>query len=1150
MLFYSLHNQIEKLISGASSKQCIRYFDKAQLIGAVSYLVKSKTINLNNRTIFFLTNENTIDEDSDAFEQCGEDVSVIRFRGMPHIPYQGFIPSAGEFKDYFDTLLSIARPFNGVKIIVTSLLSLTHKTAPLSFWQQKIVLKAGDVIEPSELVKSLVNFGLKKSYILDGPGSFSTRGDVFDVHPLGAKPFRIQFFEELIEKINPVEELTNRTINSVSLESVEIGPGIDIISNTEYRQNYSTRIKVSEYNFIERLQERKRITESLQEGRVPPDSLLYFPLFHKLSETILQWPQLQDAFIINSISINLEHEIARWNEQIKQEYSYYLNNRQDARSLSRPEDLYDFEIYNNSLSSLPVLDLFSRGVEDNSPGESVQTVTEFLSSHHLIEKYQHKANALLLGLKEVMKDSGKVFIFTKNPQLVTNIKSHWSTDELNSLEFVDIDIGHGLYFPDQEILILGNDDFNAKRLRRTKRKEISTDFFAEQIATLKSGDFVVYSACGVGKYLGLQNLKDDQNNTDFLVIEYQHGDKVYVPIYKIDQVQKYAEKDTDLSISNLRTNKFSLLKEKIRTSIKKLAFDLIKLQATRKIKKAFSFGPPDQLYRDFEVSFPFQETPDQADAIDRVLNNMQSDFPMDHLVCGDVGFGKTEVALRAAFKAVEDKKQVAVLVPTTILAFQHYNSFKKRMTPFAINVEFISRFKSPKERDEIFERVNQGKVDILIGTHSILNDKLKFYDLGLVIVDEEQKFGVAHKEKLKLLRTNIDFLTLTATPIPRTLQLSFMGLKELSIIKTAPPNRQSVNTFLIFDDDLTIQEAIQREINRGGQVFFVHNKVNDIEFVYQRIKHLVPEAKIVIGHGQLRETELEKVMVDFYEGKYNVLLCTTIIESGIDIPSANTLLINNAQEFGLSQLHQLRGRIGRSDQKAYAYFIIPNRRILSEIADERLKAIQTYSELGAGFSIANRDLELRGAGNILGGEQSGHIAEIGIELYMQLLDDAILELKGEDVLDKNIEISFPFAAYIPTNFIEDPSERIKTYKRLSSARKIEDLEQIQSELSDIYGKIPEELKNYLTTIHMRLIAAKIHLSRLQILQNSMVLTFHQSFLVKHPDSSQRMIQMAVSKKKKYKLIPDYKLQVDLAAGGSPDLFLQEMKDIAQQLNIV
>ena len=669
------------------------------------------------------------------------------------------------------------------------------------------------------------------------------------------------------------------------------------------------------------------------------------------------------------------------------------------------------------------------------------------------------------------------------------------------------------------------------------------------MATLKRGDYVVHAQYGMGKYLGLESLGlVGAIKTDFMTILYQNDDKIYVPVYKFNLVQKYADLDSRHNLDSLRGQRFSIAKSKARKSAQKLAFDLLELQAKRESSQSFAFGPPDKNYEDFESTFPFQETPDQTQAINKVLEDMQKTRPMDRLVCGDVGFGKTEVAMRAAFKAVCDKKQVAILVPTTILALQHHVSFTDRFKAFPIKIEFLSRFKTPKETKLIKEKLEYGEIDIVIGTHKLLSKDIAFLDLGLVIIDEEQRFGVGHKEKLKLLKADVDFLTLTATPIPRTLQLAFLGLREMSLIQTPPPRRQSIKSYIIEEDWKIIQSAIAKELDRSGQVFIIHNRVNDIEQYGSNIAQLVPSAKILIAHGQLPERELEKRIKAFYSREYQILISTTIIENGIDMPNVNTMIVNRADRYGLSQLHQLRGRIGRSDKKAYAYFVIPNKRQLPALSDRKIKALLTYADVGEGFGIAHSDLEIRGGGDILGAQQSGHIENIGLELYTQLLREAVEEQRGQKSISwRDVEITVPFPSFIPKDYIEGDSERLKYYKKVSNARSSEQLKDISAHLKDVYGAFPQELKTLFNILECRLAVQHIGLKHIRVAGNQIYLHFDEKILKENQTLSKNVVEIFLNQLPSCRFSPDFSAAYTASQKVDPLALLDFCRDIAQKI---
>jgi transcription-repair coupling factor (superfamily II helicase) len=613
-----------------------------------------------------------------------------------------------------------------------------------------------------------------------------------------------------------------------------------------------------------------------------------------------------------------------------------------------------------------------------------------------------------------------------------------------------------------------------RRIRRSNKLD-----HAEKIKDyqeLKPGDYVVHVNHGIGKYLGIETLNVAGLHKDYMHIQYAGNDKLYVPVEQIDQVQKYVGSEEKIpKVYSLGGSEWSKVKNKVRTAVADIAQDLIKLYAKRQEAKGYAFHEDTPFQREFEAMFPYEETPDQLRSIEEIKKDMEQGQPMDRLLCGDVGYGKTEVAVRAAFKAIMDGKQVAVLVPTTILAQQHYETFRERFADFPIEVHVLNRFRSRKEQKETIEGLKAGSVDIVIGTHRVLSKDLGFRDLGLLIIDEEQRFGVKHKERIKELKTNIDVLTLTATPIPRTLHMAMMGVRDLSVIETPPENRFPVQTYVIEYSAALVREAIERELSRGGQVYFLYNQVNNIDRMADQIRMLVPEAKIAVAHGQMVDTELERVMLDFLDGEYDVLVSTTIIETGVDIPNVNTLIIYNADKMGLSQLYQLRGRVGRPNRIAYAYFTYQRDKVLSETAEKRLQAIKEFTELGSGFKIAMRDLSIRGAGNLLGAEQHGHIATVGFEMYSQMLKEAVVELQqgvtetkevAEPQLDLNVD------AYLPSEYITDEKQKIELYKKIRSLQTLEQVMDLEEEMEDRFGDLPDPVQNLLRVAKLRAYAWK------------------------------------------------------------------------------
>ncbi|MCO4793090.1 MAG: transcription-repair coupling factor [Bacteriovoracaceae bacterium] len=1082
------------------------------------------------------------------------------YPGLENSPYGGAVSSEVNLFKRFRVLEELQQAKEKL-IIIASFDALPLKVPPKDFFKSfALNIEVSDVISPYELAEKLTEMGYSSSTSVEEPGTFCRKGEVFDIFPLAHNPVRLHYFDDMIEEIFEIDQETQRTLKDSPIENLKIGVSPGAFTQSELSQNLRSALPIPSPKFKEKFEHRKSIFQSLSDGFLFEDYPVYTPLFFKETSTLLNY--LDETTVITlfqeiEISQNFSHLI----DLYESEFELDCEDPESEGLLPSPDHLYDFSFYESltDFSILKVNDVHIVESIDQSTSQQVELHLENSRSwfNRTINPAQPRT--------EYVKD---VFNFIKNEflhkgEIVFSVKTEAGKNEIIHLlelmefpedlkrrvNFVKHRLDKGFYYPSGPVLVISEGDLFSTKQTKTKHvRHQDLDLFAEQLGTLKEGDYVVHNEHGVGKYLGLESLTHGGQEADFVVLEYTSQDKIYVPVYKLNLIQKHADAGSTAHIDSLRTARFSKAKQRAKSGIKKLAIDLLRLQAERQNAHAFSFSPPDHDFKEFELSFPFDETPDQIMAIDDVIDSMQKAKPMDHLVCGDVGFGKTEVAMRASYKAVLDNKQVAILVPTTVLALQHYHSFKERFKDFAVNINFLSRFKSAKESTAIKADLESGELDIIIGTHKLLSDKIKYSDLGLVVVDEEQRFGVGHKEKLKVLKKSVDFLTMTATPIPRTLQLAFLGLRNLSLIKTAPPKRQSIKTYLIKEDDRTIQAAIEKELVRGGQVFIVHNKVQDMENYVAHIKELVPDAKIIFAHGQLPEKELESRMQKFYNNEFQILVSTTIIESGIDIPNANTMIIDRADTFGLAQLHQLRGRIGRSDKKAYAYFVIPKNRNLTQIAEKRLKALQTYAEVGSGFNIATCDLEIRGAGDILGGEQSGHIEAIGLELYMELLKEAIAELKGEKrVGNKNIEISAPFPSYIPNDYIEDSGVRLKTYKKLSNCTDLNSLKTMEDDLLDIYGTQPGPLLNLFSLLESRNILQETGLSSLKVVGSAVVMQFDKVILESDIQLRNKIVEIFLSNPKKYQFTPDYKVHYAHGEEVDRDALISIAKNIAEQI---
>lgn len=1097
----------------------------------------------------------------ESLKKTCPDHNVSLFPGLDISPYSGVIPSESSLFHRFkvlDNIIDSPKP----SIILATFESLSLKIPDKSFFiENSFSIEVTDICPPLDLAKKLVERGYSSSTTVEEAGTFSLKGEIFDVYPISGKPVRIHYFDDMVEEIYAIDLQTYKTNRDLSYEVVKICPSPLIFSRAPFSTKLRENIPMPGPQFRNKFNVRKKIFNQLIDNHLFEEYPSFTPLFVKDSTTLLEYFDSTKTFVHVIEKMQTSQNQYEYFDDLRE--SYELNNTDSSNEslLPSPDKLYDLKV-SEHLNLFPVITINELEItenDDHSLKNKIELTLE-KSKHYINQNINPALNRpdyikeSLSFLKKEFELSGHIIITTQSENSKKEILHlidilNFNETIKSRIHFLNFKIPEGFYYKHEKLLVLSDSDFFTVKKKKTKaHKKQDIDLFAEQLATLKQGDYVIHSEHGLGEYIGLESLEVGGNKTDYLVILYKGNDKIYVPVYKMNLIQKHADSEASLKPDSLRTNKFEALKAKARNSVKKLAFDLLKLQAERQSSSAFSFSAPDHEFKEFELAFPFEETPDQTQAINDVVDSMQKSSPMDHLVCGDVGFGKTEVAMRAAYKAVLDQKQVAVLVPTTVLAMQHFNSFCKRFSNFPVNIEIISRFKTAKQVKEVIEKLEQGKIDILIGTHKLLSEKIKYKDLGLVVVDEEQRFGVSHKEKLKLLKSSVDFLTLTATPIPRTLQLAFLGIRDLTLIRTAPPRRQSIKTYLIKEDDKTIQTAIRKELNRGGQVFIIHNRVNDIEQYTAYIKDLVPESKIVFAHGQLSEKELESRMEAFYSGAYQILIATTIIESGIDIPNANTIIVNKADMFGLSQLHQLRGRIGRSDRKAYAYFVVPKNKILTTVAEKRLKALHTYSEMGAGFKIASCDLEIRGAGDILGASQSGHIEAIGLELYMELLKEAIFELKGEkQIFKKDIEVTTPFPSYIPNYFITDSSDRLKYYKKLSNCVDIDHLEDLRDELQDIFGIIPQELNNLLTLLEVRINLQHCGLKKVQVAGRIINLNFEKSFLESNKVLRDNVVDLFLSRPKIYQFTPDFKVIYSHTSEVSPTDLLDFAKDIAEKI---
>lgn len=978
------------------------------------------------------------------------------------------------------------------KIIVTSIETLSTYYTPIDIIKSNyFYLSLQDEVDINLLARNLVQSGYERVDIVENKGQFSVRGGIIDVFSTTSPlPHRIELFGDEIDSIRTFNVASQRSIDKV--DKIEIFPAREIVLSKEVIGNAIEKIKndfeksknklqnKEDKNFLEKLTTVINANvEALKERGTFETIDGYLNYFYEEPSTLIDY--LKEPLILLDDIQRCIGKLESTYFEFQEDFNSFLNRGDilpgQGNLLLNKDELYE----NIEKSSLITLNTFSRSTTIFSP-KSMVTISQItLHSYQgklelliddIIEKRQRGFNVVILSgtrprgerLVETLRDKDIESIYKDNIDLLDSKVVVTFGNQLKGYEF-----------PEQKLCIISDKEvFGAAKKHKKKRVSKGVGKI-KSFTELKPGDYVVHVNHGIGIYKGIKQLEIKDVIKDYLEITYTGDDTLFVPVEQLDLVQRYIGTEGKApKVNKLGGGEWQKAKNKVRSSINEIAEDLVKLYSARAAIKGYSFCGDTPWQKQFEEEFPYEETPDQLVAIEEIKKDMEEDKPMDRLLCGDVGYGKTEVAIRAAFKAVMDGKQVAFLVPTTILAEQHYKNFIQRFSDFPVKIDMISRFRTAAQQKNTLKATKEGNVDIIIGTHKLLSKSVEFKDLGLLIIDEEQRFGVTHKEKIKNLKKNIDVLTLTATPIPRTLHMSLTGVRGISVIETPPEERYPVQTYVTEYNDQLIRDAIMREINRGGQVFFVYNRVETIMDMAQYLSDLLPETKIVIAHGQMGERDLEQVMVEFMKGEYQILLATTIIETGIDIQNCNTMIIYDADKMGLSQLYQLRGRVGRTNRIAYAYLTYRKDKVLSEAAEKRLKAIKEFTELGSGFKIAMRDLEIRGAGNLMGSAQHGHMATIGYDLYCKMLEDTIKIIKGEidkDPVETVIEIKVD--AYIPSSYIEDEVQKIEVYKKIASIESKEELFDIRDELIDRFSDIPPSVNNLMEIAYIRTLTRKI-----------------------------------------------------------------------------
>ena len=973
-------------------------------------------------------------------------------------------------------------------ILVTSLVGTKlHLPNPEVYKDSRINLALGEEHDLEALSKHLTHIGYQRVEQVLSPGEFSRRGDILDIYELTAElPYRLEFFGDEIDGIRQFDSDSQKSLDN--LEHVIVSPADDIILT---REDYQRAEKALESAVSKAEGPHKAYLEEVLsvtiDGYRHKDLRKFLSLFYDKAYTLFDYlPKGAPVFIDDFQKIvdrhgRLELEVANLlTEDLHQGKSLsHLNYLVDSfKTLRNYQPASFFSNFHKGLGNLKFDKLYQF---------TQYPMQEFFNQFPLlvdeIHRYtKNKATVILqVGSEKQLKSLKETL---EEYDLDLPLSSFWDLIP-HKPQLVLGNFSNGFYFADEKlVLVTEREIFHKKVKRRARASHVSNAERLKDYNELEKGDYVVHQTHGIGQFKGIETIEIKGVHRDYLTIQYQDAATISLPVEQIESLSKYVSADgKEPKINKLNDGRFQKTKQKVSKQVEDIADDLLKLYAERSQLKGFAFSPDDDNQRDFEDDFAYAETEDQLRSIKEIKADMESDKPMDRLLVGDVGFGKTEVAMRAAFKAVNDGKQVAILVPTTVLAHQHYLNFKERFENHAVEVDELSRFRSKKEQNETIENLAKGRIDIIIGTHRLLSKDVKFSDLGLLVIDEEQRFGVKHKEKLKELKAKVDVLTLTATPIPRTLHMSMLGIRDLSIIETAPTNRYPVQTYVMETNPGLIREAILREMDRGGQIFYVYNRVETIDQKVSELHELVPEARIGFVHGQMSEVMLENTLLDFLNGDYDVLVATTIIETGIDISNVNTLFIENADHMGLSTLYQLRGRVGRSNRIAYAYLMYRPDKVLTEVSEKRLDAIKGFTELGSGFKIAMRDLSIRGSGDILGGRQAGFIDDIGFEMYMKILQDAINvrmhkdEKPEEEVKNLNVSVD----GYIPDDYVESDYEKLELYQRLDKAKTMSELNSLKAEFDDYYGNLPEAI---LTLIEKRKLEILSHYSIIEDIKDS------------------------------------------------------------------
>ncbi|MHB1420241.1 MAG: transcription-repair coupling factor [Bacillota bacterium] len=1060
---------------------------------------------------------------------------------------------------------------DSLSVLIVPVASFTHKLIPPWLFKEGCrQMGKGQTVDRDELLNYLINQGFERVDTVESPGHFSVRGGIMDIYPLPARqPLRVEFFDDEVESIRVFDVGTQRSLSPI--DSITLTParefllppevwrrGSEVLRH-EYENQYQLLQKKKQNKAAQKLSEKLTgYLEKLDEGIWHEGLEQFQPSFYpKQQVTPVAYFATPPLVIIDEPS-----RVTQIAEQLTLERAAtYIELAAEGAVLPSQAQVYADQQELVGLSHrYPVVQMASlpKKLPGTEPGHIYGVTAKPM------HPFLGKVPMLVDEIKGWQKNHFTVVLMADTQQGVQRLKDAlWSYDVEGAIVEdlrgplypgqVLITDGHlqkGFELPPLKLVVITDFEVFGRqkkaRPRRTFREGGKLDAFVD----LKLGDYVVHVAHGIGRYLGIDSLDIGGVIKDYLNIQYAGEDRLYIPTEQAESIQKYIGAEGHLpKLNRLGGTEWARIKGRVKQSIQDMAKELLELYAEREAAVGYAFGQDTVWQQEFEEAFPYIETNDQRKAIEDVKSDMEIPKPMDRLLCGDVGYGKTEVALRGAFKAVMDNKQVAVLVPTTILAQQHYNTFRERFAQYPVTVAVLSRFRSPREQAEVIGALKTGAVDVVIGTHRLLSKDIRFKDLGLLIVDEEQRFGVGHKEKLKQIRKSVDVLTLTATPIPRTLHMSLVGMRDMSLIETPPEDRYPVQTYVVEHAPEMIRDAVRMELNRGGQVYYVHNRIADIDKVARALQALLPDARIAVGHGRMQEEQLEQVMLDFIEGNYDILVSTTIVENGLDIPNVNTLIVDEAENLGLSQLYQLRGRVGRSNRLAYAYFTYKRDKVLNEVAEKRLSAIREFTEFGSGFKIAMRDLEIRGSGNILGPEQHGHILSVGFDLYCRLLEEAVNELKGEtteEIPAASVEINVN--AYIPDSYIPDSGTKMSLYRRLMLARALEEVDEVFAECQDRFGPVPEVAMNLLAVARIRVLAGELQIQSIAQQQAEMKIAFHPQ----HRFKGNILLELAQAFPRKLSFSASNGLSMKVQVSGinkQPQL-LELLENIFKQLKVL